>query len=219
MNANKVYIYLIIIMLFVTACGGGGNTEGKEEGNYEGTKKMVADILKTDEGKKAITEVLASDDMQQTYVIDAKVVKDSVEGALSSDQGKEFWSKMFQDPKFVESFALALQEKQEDVMKKLMSDPEYQTKLMEVFSNPDMEKITLQVLTGQQFRSHLEKLMEETFSSPMFQAKIAELLMNAAKEMKPADNGGGESQEGGQSGQGGGEGGQSGEGSQEQQSS
>ncbi|SES20749.1 spore germination protein D [Gracilibacillus ureilyticus] len=221
MKRIKLTIYFITILVLLTACGG-SNNEGQEEGNYEGTKKMVADILKTDEGKKAITEVLASDDMQQTYVIDAKIVKDSVESALSSDKGKEYWTKMFQDPKFVESFALALQEQQEKVMKNLMSDPEYQSKLIEIFSNPDMEKQTLTVLTGQEFRSHLEKVMEETFSSPIFQAKIAELLMNAAKEMKPSgEGGGGEGQSDGGGSSEGGQGGQQqeGGGSQEQQGS
>ncbi len=78
--------------------------------------------------KKAITEVLSSDDMQKTYVIDAKVVQQTVQEALTSDKGKEFWTKMFQDPKFVESFSLALQDQQEKVMKTLMSDPEFQKK-------------------------------------------------------------------------------------------
>ncbi|MFC4404960.1 spore germination lipoprotein GerD [Gracilibacillus xinjiangensis] len=212
MKSKYIYIYLLTMLILLSACGGGGNnSEGQEQGNYEGTKKMVADILKTDEGKKAITEVLTSDDMQQTYVIDAKVVKDSVESALSSDKGKEYWNKMFQDPKFVESFSLALQDQQEKVIKKLMSDPEYQSKLIEIFSNPDMEKQTLTVLKSQEFRSHLEKLMNETFSSPIFQAKIAELLMNAAQEMKPSGEGGGGGQSSsGGSGEGGSEGGQEG---------
>ncbi|MGP4042172.1 spore germination lipoprotein GerD [Gracilibacillus sp. D59] len=209
------YIYILLIsLLLLTSCGGGGgNAANKESDGYEGTKKMVADILKTDEGKKAITEVLASDDMQQTYVIDAKVVKDAVKETLSSDKGKEFWEKMFQDPKFVKSFATALQDKQKDVTKKLMSDPEYQKKLMEVLSNPEMEKQTLTLLTSQQFRSHLEKVMEETFNSPMFQAKITDLLLKAAKEMKPSGQGGG----GSGSGSGSGSGGESSSGSGEKQ--
>ncbi len=213
MNLSKFFILTILSLLFLSACGGGGNTQGKEEGDYEGTKKMVADILKTDEGKKAITEVLSSDDMQKTYVIDAKVVQQTVQEALTSDKGKEFWTKMFQDPKFVESFSLALQDQQEKVMKTLMSDPEFQKKFIEILSNPEMEDQTLTVLTGQKFRSHLEKVMEEMFSSPpMFQAKISELLLNAAKEMKPSE--GGQSQSGGQGESGGGQQQQGGQGEQ-----
>ncbi len=75
-----------------------------------------------------------------------------------------------------------------------------------------MEDQTLTVLTGQKFRSHLEKVMEEMFSSPMFQAKISELLLNAAKEMKPSE--GGQSQSGGQGESGGGQQQQGGQGEQ-----
>ncbi|GAE93684.1 spore germination protein GerD [Gracilibacillus boraciitolerans JCM 21714] len=198
-----LYILLVPPLLLLTSCGGSSN-EIKENGDYEGTKKMVADILKTDEGKKAITEVLASDDMQQTYVIDSKIIKEAVTETLSSDKGKEYWTKMFQDPKFVESFALALQDQQEEVIKNLMSDSEYQKKLMEVLNNPEMEKQTLTLLTSQQFRAHLEKVMEETFDSPMFKAKLSDLILNAAKEMKPkseGENGSSGGSEGGGGGQ------------------
>ncbi|WP_208585732.1 spore germination lipoprotein GerD [Gracilibacillus suaedae] len=204
---NRFLYMLGITLLLLSGCGGGGNNAGNQESDgYEGTKKMVADILKTDEGKKAITEVLSSDDMQQTYVVDSKVVKDAITETLSSDKGKEFWEKMFQDPKFVESFAKALQDKQEDVTKKLMSDSEYQKKLMEVLKNPEMEQQLMTALTSQEFRSHLEKIMEETFDSPMFQAKITDLLLKAAKEMKPSEQGGGEG--GGSGGASGGSGGE-----------
>lgn len=200
-------------MLMLTGCNAGSG-ENKETGDYESTKKMVADILKTDEGKKAITEVLSSDDMQQTYVVESPAMKEAVTEALSSDKGKEFWEKMFKDPKFVEAYALAMQEQQKDVLKNLMSDSEYQKKLIEILSNPDMEKQLLTVVTGQEFRSHLEKVMEETFSSPIFQAKLADLILQAAQEMKPPqESGGGEGggSSGGESG-----GGESGGGSEEE---
>lgn len=209
-------LFLSITVLLITGCNNNGDK--KETGDYESTKKMVADILKTDEGKKAITEVLTGDDMQQTYVIESPAMKEAVTEALSSDKGKEFWEKMFKDPKFVESFATALQDQQKDILKNLMSDSEYQKKLIEILSNPDMEKQFLTVVKGQDFRGHLEKVMEETFSSPMFQAKLADLILQAAQEMKPPqegqDSGGGSSggesgsgSEGDKGGQGGGQGG------------
>ncbi|QGH32763.1 spore gernimation protein GerD [Gracilibacillus salitolerans] len=221
---NRFLYMLVICLLLLAGCGGGGNNAANQESDgYEGTKKMVSDILKTDEGKKAITEVLASDDMQQTYVIDSKVIKDAVTETLSSDKGKEFWEKMFQDPKFVESFAKALQDKQEDVTKRLMSDSEYQKKLMEVLKNPEMEQQLMTAVTSQEFRSHLEKVMEETFDSPMFQAKITDLLLKAAKEMKPSEKGGGSGSGGSSGGSGSGEQQQEkeqeGQGQEEQQSS
>ena len=208
MTQTKLWMLLICIsMLVLAGCNAG--SEQKETSDYEGTKKMVADILKTDEGKKAITEVLSGDDMQQTYVVESSTMKEAVTEALSSDKGKEFWEKLFKDPKFVESYALAMQDQQKEVLKNLMSDPEYQKKLIEILSNPDMEKQLLTVVTGQEFRSHLEKVMEETFSSPIFQAKLADLILQAAQEMKPPQEGGGggsSSDESGSGSEGGGSG-------------
>ncbi|RCW63528.1 spore germination lipoprotein GerD [Saliterribacillus persicus] len=195
-------IVVIIILCLITACTGGSPAANKEA-DYDTTKKMVADILKTDEGKKAITEVLASDDMQQTYVIDAKVVEEAITSLFSSDKGKEFWQKMFTDPAFIESFATSLQDQQEKVMQGLMSDPKFQGKMMEILGNPKMQEQTLQVLKSQPFREHLEKTIQETFESPMMQATIAEIVLNAAKEMKPEESGGSQEESSG-----GGEGGQ-----------
>lgn len=216
MNMKQIHfliLFLSITVLLITGCNSNGDK--KETGDYESTKKMVADILKTDEGKKAITEVLTGDDMQQTYVIESPAMKEAVTEALSSDKGKEFWEKMFKDPKFVESFATALQDQQKDILKNLMSDSDYQKKLIEILSNPDMEKQFLTVVKGQDFRSHLEKVMEEAFSSPMFQAKLADLILQAAQEMKPpqegessgGDSSGGDSGSGSEGGQQGGQGG------------
>lgn len=192
----RQFIYILTVLLFLAGCGG-NQAESEKNEDYEGTKKMVADILKTDDGKKAITEVLASDDMQQTYVMESKMVKEAINETLSNDKGKEFWTKMFEDPAFVKSFSTALQDAQEDVTKNLMADSEYQKKLMEVLSNPEMEKQVLTLLTSQQFRSHLETVMEETFDSPMMQEKLSNLILKAAKEMKPQSEGQGGSSEGG----------------------
>ncbi|MDC3417833.1 spore germination lipoprotein GerD [Aquibacillus salsiterrae] len=198
--------------LLLTACGGAGSANG-EKTDYETTKKMVTDILKTDEGKKAITEVLNDDEMQKTFVIDSKLVKQSVTESLTSDKGKEFWTKMFEDPKFVESFAKSMQDKQEDVIKGLMSDAEYQKKMIEILQNPDMEKQMSTVVTGQEFRQYLEKVIQEQLDTPLFKAKISDLVLKAAENMKSGtkDQSSGESSDGGSGGDSsGGQGGDSG---------
>ncbi|WP_186576135.1 spore germination lipoprotein GerD [Aquibacillus kalidii] len=189
-------ILICFSFLLLTSCGGGGTTSG-EEVNYDSVKKMVTDILKTDEGKKAITDVLTDDEMQKTFVLESKLVKDSVAEALTGDKGKEYWKKMFDDPKFVESFGKTLQKQQEDVIKGLMSDSEYQKKMLELLENPEMEDQMLSVLKGQKFREHLEKTIQETLDSPMFKAQMTEIILNAAKEMQSTEGSGGEAESGG----------------------
>ncbi|WP_234400613.1 spore germination lipoprotein GerD [Virgibacillus senegalensis] len=201
-------------LLLLTSCGGGNTTSG-EEGNYDTTKKMVADILKTDEGKQAITEVLSEKDMQKTYVIEGDTVKESVQKALTSEEGKKYWTKMFDDPKFVESFSKTLQDQHKDVLKGLMSDSAFQKQMIELFQNPEMTEQMVSAMKSQQFREHLEKTIQETMDSPMFKAQMSEIILKAAEEMKPSqgsqqNQGGGGSQDGQQGagqGQGGGNGG------------
>ncbi|MDL4841423.1 spore germination lipoprotein GerD [Aquibacillus rhizosphaerae] len=203
---KKIIPYVCICFSFfmLASCGGGGGaTGGEEKSDYDTTKKMVTDILKTDEGKQAMTDVLSDEKMQKTYVIESKVVEQAVTDTLTSDEGKEYWKKMFEDPKFVESFAKSMQAQQEDVIKGLMSDSEYQKKMIEILSNPDMEDQMLTVLKGQQFREHLEKTIQETLDSPLYKAKITDIVIKAAEEMKPSEGSGGES--GGSGEEGGGE--------------
>ena len=61
---------------------------------------MVVDILKTDDGKKAIQEVMSDEKMKEKLVMDQKVVSDTIQQTLTSDKAIEFWKKTFSDPKF-----------------------------------------------------------------------------------------------------------------------
>ncbi|WP_240473290.1 hypothetical protein [Oceanobacillus caeni] len=60
------FIYVTIVgfcLLFLTACGG-GNASTKDS-DYDQTKKMVIDILQTDEGKKALTDTLSDEKLKK----------------------------------------------------------------------------------------------------------------------------------------------------------
>lgn len=204
----KITTFALIIFSFLimSSCAGGTATGG-EEGNYETTKKMVVDILKTDEGKKTLTDVLSKKEMQKKFVIESAVVKDAVSKALTSEKGKQFWSKMFEDPKFVEAFAKTVQDEQKKMMKDLMNDSEYQKQMLELLQNPQMSEQILSVLKGQEFRAHLEKAIQESLNTPLFKAKMSEIVLKAAEEMKQSKGGqGGQGGESGSGGQGGGSG-------------
>ena len=100
--------------------------------DYEETKKMVVDILKTDEGKKAIQEVLSDEKLKQELVMDHAVVTETIQSTLTSEKGTEFWKKNFEDPKFAETMAQSMQKQNEQLLKNLMNDPEYRAKLIEI---------------------------------------------------------------------------------------
>jgi spore germination protein D len=196
----KKYSFLFLLAIFLlTACGGGGDT-GSSKMDYEETKKMVVDILKTDDGKKAIQEVMADDKMKSELIMDQKVVKDTISKTLTSDKGTEFWKKSFEDPKFAESMAKSMKDGNEKLLKDLMKDPEYQGMMMDLMKDPEYQKELTEALKSKEYREHLQKVVLETFESPLFKAKIQDILLKAAEEA-----GGGKAEEGG-----GGQGGQAG---------
>ncbi|KSU56936.1 spore gernimation protein GerD [[Bacillus] enclensis] len=214
----KKYSFLFLLpMLLLAACGGGGDT-GSSKMDYEETKKMVVDILKTDDGKKAIQEVMSDDKMKSELIMDQKVVKDTISKTLTSEKGTEFWKKSFEDPKFAETMAKSMKDGNEKLLKDLMKDPEYQGMMMDLMKDPEFQKELTEALKSKEFREHLQKVILETFESPLFKAKMQDILMKAAEEAgggKQGEDGGGASQSGqtgGGQGGGGGAGGSSGSG-------
>lgn len=181
--------FVIIIILFASC---GNNQEAKRETEYDQTKNMVVDILQTDEGKKALQEIISDDKMKQHLVMDSEVVKESITEALVSEKGAEMWKKLFEDPSFVESFNKSISEEQKKLFKHLMNDSEFQKQMLELMQNPEIANQNLSLLKSQQFRAHLEETIQQTIENPLFQAKIQEILLKAA-EKQQKEQGGGES--------------------------
>ncbi len=152
--------------------------------DYDETKKMIVDILKTDDGKKAIQEVMSDKKLREQLIMDQTIVKETIEQALTSDKGKEFWKKSFEDPKFAKGVAKSMEEENKNLMKSLMNDPEYRGKMIELMKDPELQKEVQDTLKSTEYREHLQKIISETFESPLFKAKIQDLLIKAAGEVK-----------------------------------
>jgi spore germination protein D len=213
----KMFRMLFPSMLIMMLAGCGSGEAGGNNLDYEQTKKMIVDILKTDDGKKAIQELMEDDKMKQKLVMDQAVVSETIEKTLTSEKGTEFWKKSFEDPKFAESIAKSMKKENEKLLKDLMKDPEYRGMMIEVLKDPELEKEVTNVLKSKEYREHLQTVVTETFESPLFKAKIQEILLKAASEVKSGEKEGeGEGQSGEEQGgeqKGGGQGGGGGGGS------
>lgn len=174
--------FILLMLLFtigITACA---QPEAGKELDYEETKKMVVDILKTDDGKKALQEVMSDDGMKEKLVMDHAVVTDTIEKTLTSEKGTEFWKKSLEDPKFAEAMAKSMQKQHEELMKNLMKDPEYRGMMIEILKDPELTKEVTELMKSKEYREHLQQVMTETFDSPLYKAKIEDLLLKAAEK-------------------------------------
>lgn len=196
---NK-WTLLVFGLLFLLFSGCAPQDLNTGELDYEKTKKMIVDILKTDDGKKAIQEIFTDEKMQQQLIMDQAVVQESIEKTLTSDKGAEFWKKTFEDPAFAETFAKSMRKEHEKLMKSLMQDPQYQGLLLDVLNNPEVDKQMIGILKSKEYRQHLQKAISDTFESPLFKAKIQDILIKAAEEMQGTKKQGDEGSQGQQSG-------------------
>lgn len=179
---KKIILSLLLLsfIIFLNACSVG--EDANKTNDYDTTKKMVVDILQTEDGKKVLQEIMTDDKMKQNLVIDSDVVKEAINNVLVSEKGIEMWTKMFKDATFVEGFAKSMSDEQKKLFKKLMYDAEFQEQAIELLQNPEIDKQMLTVMKGQEFRAHLEETITQTLETPLFQVKIKELLLKAAEK-------------------------------------
>ncbi|CAM3577520.1 spore germination lipoprotein GerD [Marinicrinis lubricantis] len=203
---------LLLVPLILSSCGsdqgGGGMTSYKE------MKSMVVDILKTEDGQKAIEEATKkkeqsqeSQAMQLLSTGQGQQIKVAVKEVLTDPQFSKTLQTMMTDPKFAGEFAKAVQKENEQIHKSLMKDPEYQTLMLQVMKDPEYEKMLMDVMKGKQYRQQMMTVMQEALKSPIFRLELMDMMKKVLEEeSKPKE-------EGQQSGGGGGGSGGSGGGS------
>jgi spore germination protein D len=179
---KKLFILLFCIILAALSGCAEKEAQGSSQIDYEATKKMLVDLLKTDDGKKAIKEVLSDKEIQQQILVDQEVVKQTIEQQLLSEKGQKFWQQLFKDPKFTAAFAKSMRTEHEKLMKDLIKDPAYQAEVMKIMQNPKMAQKLLELVDTQQVRTEMKSVMLETFESPLVQARIQEMLKKAAHD-------------------------------------
>ncbi|MCJ7839945.1 spore germination lipoprotein GerD [Lederbergia sp. NSJ-179] len=195
-------LLLMIIVIMLSSCG---RADGENETlDYDQTKKMIVDILKTDDGKKAIQEIISDADIKQQLIMNDDTVKNSIEQALTSEKAEDFWKRSFQDPNFAKTVAKSMRTEHEALLKDLMKDPQYQQLFIDILKDPELQKEYTTAVKSREFREHLQKVISETLNSPLYKAQIQDLLLKAAKET------GSKSDKGNKEDQGGGGGGESG---------
>ncbi|MGN7409633.1 MULTISPECIES: spore germination lipoprotein GerD [unclassified Sporosarcina] len=179
---RKLAMCLLPVLFVLSACSNAQNATP----SYDETKKMMTDAIQTEEGKKAIRQLLTEEEFRKQLVLEQPEVTTAIESTLLSKEGKDFWKETFDDPKFQKTIASSMKDQQQEIMKALMNDASFQKELEEFFGTPDMQKQLENILHSGSLKKEFEKAIEETISSPLLQAKWQELILQAG-EVKPVE--------------------------------
>lgn len=196
-----------LLLPLLIACGSGGSSEGSSSSGYKDTKSMVLDILKSDDGKKAIKDAAKTGDETATGMMQAQSAKSGggkiqmlstedaqqlqlvVKDVLTSDGSDKMIKAMMTDPKFAGDFAKALQKENKQLQKDLMKDPEYQKQMLDLMKNPDYEKLMIDNMKSAQYRQQVMTIMQEALQSPLYRLELMTLLKKVMEEEAQPKNG------------------------------
>lgn len=210
--SKKAYIPLFAVIFFLSSCAPMESQGQGSKPDYNETKTMVLDILRTEDGKKAIKEVLEQEETKRELILSEPIVQKTIQETLQDPENKKKMQMLMADPKFRQAYAKQLEDENKALIKDLMKDPEYRRSMMEILKDPEMEKQFLEITKSTEFRKQTMSVMKEALESPYFRLELLELLSQVAKDLE--GKGGqeqGKSGGGGDSGGGGG-GGDSGSG-------
>ena len=174
--------YSIVLLLSLSILSGCSAGETAQQMDYDQTKKMVVDILKTDDGKKAIRDVIGDEEIKENLVMNEDAVTKTIEKTLVSDKASKFWTEKFKDPDFAETMAKSMKTENQKLLKDLMKDPDYRKMMVELLQDPAIESDLKNVLKSTEYREHLLEVMQESMDTPEFKKKFQEMLDKAAKE-------------------------------------
>jgi spore germination protein D len=195
---KRIPILLSFLLFLISGCAQKQQTEAQID--YDQAKKMVVDILKTDSGKKAIQDVLKDEQVKQALILDEATVKQTIENTMLSEKGQSFWEKQFSDPKFAATFAKSMEKEQAKLMKTLMKDPEYQGDIISIMKNPELQKEMGDIMKSKEYRQYIQQVLNDAAQSPLFQAKMIDVISKAIEKAEKSAQGRGESSEGSQAG-------------------
>ncbi|WP_255507999.1 spore germination lipoprotein GerD [Lysinibacillus sp. BW-2-10] len=202
---NRI-LSLLFVVLLLASCSENTNPTM----SYEEVKKMVIDSVQTEDGKKAIRQLLEDPSFRELIVLEHDEIEASINDTLLSKDAEEFWKKTYADPKFKEAMAKSMKEQQTEIMKDLIKNSSYQEDLIKFFGQEEMQKEFATILKSKDMRKQMEEVVKETLQDPILQTQWVEIIKksgesgSSGEEKKGESGGGGESGSGGEGSEGGG---------------
>ncbi|WP_054956033.1 spore germination lipoprotein GerD [Paenibacillus dakarensis] len=222
----RLCLFICGTTVLLTACGSDQGYSSQQLG-YKEMKSMVVDILKSDDGKKAVQEALGTSGSSSGGggSMNAKMlteqssaqIRTAVKDTLVSEEYKKELEKIMTDPKFAGEFAKAINAESKQLHMQLIKDPMYQKSIQDIMKTPEVMKSFLDLTKTSDYRKQSMTVMQEAMQNPLFRMEVLELLKTVVKEelepsVKKKDQQGEGQGQGGQQGGGQGQGEKQGEG-------
>ena len=190
------------LALFLSGCGS-DNQSAAPQGSYKEMKTMVIDILKSDEGKKAMEEALTGESSSSqgssseaasgntskgsgikilTSKSSSDEIRVAVKDTLSSAEYKKEFEEIMKDPKFAGEFAKVVNSESKQIHMELIKDPSYQKSMEDMLKSSEMTKMLLQLTQTADYRKQTMSVMQEAMQNPIFRMEVMELLQSVVKE-------------------------------------
>ncbi|OAB29307.1 spore gernimation protein [Paenibacillus macquariensis subsp. defensor] len=204
-----------VLVTALTACGSEQSSSSSQMG-YKEMKSMVVDILKSDEGKKAVEEAINGGEtgamgMKMLSSASSEEIRTAVKDTITAPEYDKKLEKIMTDPKFAGDFAKAISSQSKELHQQLIKDPTYQKSVTDIMKSPEVTKMFLDLTKSSDFRKQTMSIMTEAMQNPLFKMEVLGLLKSVVQsELKPKDekekkDSGGGSEGGGKESEGGGE--------------
>lgn len=174
-------IVLILAILLLAGQTGCGNSDSSQP-SYQENKRMVLDMLKTDDGKKTLRELFQDRELRDAVVLDDPVVKKTIIETLTTEQGKKIWSELLKDPGFSAQLAKTMERENAQLLSKMMKDPSYQVMMMDILKAPELQNQYLALLKTKSFREQIATEMQEAMAGPFFKKQMMDALSETLKK-------------------------------------
>jgi spore germination protein D len=158
--------WLIICMLtsLLTACGSDqGSSSAQSTGGYKESKSMIIDVLKSDEGKKAIYEALTAGPTQSSSPSSSSQSGDSESeggqqgggGGNGGGSGGSMGIKMLLPSQTSEDVRIAVKE--------TITSPEYKKEIEKIMTDPQFAGDFAKAISAQSKEMHLQLIKDPTY--------------------------------------------------------
>ncbi|KWX78944.1 spore germination lipoprotein GerD [Paenibacillus jilunlii] len=212
---------VLSMVMALTACGSEQSGSSSGQVSYKEMKTMVVDILKSEEGKKAVEEALSTPSsgsegssvsglsMKMMPLQTTEQIRVAVKDTITAPEYQKEIEKIMTDPKFAGDFAKAVNSQSKELHLQLIKDPTYQKSVAEIMKSPEMMKMFLDLTKTSDYRKQSMTIMQEAMQNPLFRMEVLDLLKTVVQdELQPKvekkgsgkegqDQGGGGSKQGG----------------------